>query len=86
MAYFAHKQFLNWNDWLWPLCVGLDVYGQLSNLQKGMMKKGMPKKYNNLSIPKVLETAKQRLAALGSCLERYTRKTEARRINHPRHS
>lgn len=41
----------------------------------------MPRKYNKLSIPEALETAKQRLKALATQLKRYTGETEARKIN-----
>eukprot|EP00064_Thunnus_orientalis_P013602 superscaffoldBa00002245_g13641 len=41
----------------------------------------MPRKYNKLSIPEALETAKQRLTALTTCLKRYTGEAEARGIN-----
>lgn len=54
---------------------------QLSEAQKGAMKKQVPKRYNQLPIPEALETAKQRLQALASRLKRYTRDNEARRIN-----
>eukprot|EP00064_Thunnus_orientalis_P011705 superscaffoldBa00001715_g11736 len=37
---------------------------QLSELQKGVGTKGIPRKYNKLSIPEALETAKQRLCIL----------------------
>ncbi len=53
---------------------------QLSELQKGV-RKGLPKKYNKLSIPEALETAKQRLTALATRLKRYKGEAEARRIN-----
>lgn len=33
-------------------------------LQRGVMKKGVPKKHNKLSIPEALETSKHRLIAL----------------------
>ena len=54
---------------------------QLSELQKGVGMKGIPRKYNKLSIPEALETAKQRLTALATRLKRYTGEAEARRIN-----
>ena len=41
--------------------------------------KHLPKKYSDLSTAEVLETAKQRLMALATCLKRYTVGT--RRIN-----
>ncbi|KAA8577610.1 hypothetical protein FQN60_007909, partial [Etheostoma spectabile] len=53
---------------------------QLSELQKGA-RKGLSKKYNKLSIPEALETAKQRLTALATRLKRYKGEAEARRIN-----
>ncbi|XP_078020835.1 uncharacterized protein LOC144459905 [Epinephelus lanceolatus] len=53
---------------------------QLSELLKGVGKKGIPRKYNKLSIPEALETAKQRFTGLATCLKRYTRKAETRRI------
>eukprot|EP00064_Thunnus_orientalis_P024686 superscaffoldBa00010993_g24989 len=54
---------------------------QLSELQKGVGMKGIPRKYNKLSIPETLETAKQRLTALATRLKRYTGEAEAKRIN-----
>eukprot|EP00064_Thunnus_orientalis_P015365 superscaffoldBa00002837_g15417 len=54
---------------------------QLSELKKGVGTKGIPKKYNKLSIPEALETAKQGLTALATCLKRYTGEAEARRVN-----
>ena len=55
---------------------------QLAELQKGnMVNKGARRKYNSLSIPEALETAKQRLSALATRLKRYTKEGEARRIN-----
>lgn len=53
---------------------------QLSELQKGVMKK-VPNKFSKLSIPEALGTAKQRLTALASRLKRYTREIEGRRIS-----
>lgn len=41
--------------------------------EKVFSKKGLPKIYNKVSIPKLLETAKQRLAASVTCLMRYSR-------------
>ena len=46
-----------------------------------MVNKGAPRKYNKLSIPEALETAKQNLTALATQLKRYTKEVEARRIN-----
>ncbi len=46
-----------------------------------MVNKGAPRKYNKLSIPEALKTAKQRLTALATRLKRYTKEVEARRIN-----
>ena len=37
---------------------------QFSELQKGSMKRELPKKYNKLPTPEELETSKQRLTAL----------------------
>nr|XP_049581805.1 uncharacterized protein LOC125972245 [Syngnathus scovelli] len=54
---------------------------QMTEAQKGAMKKQVPKKYSHMPIPEALETAKQRLQALASRLKRYTRENEARRIN-----
>lgn len=54
---------------------------QTTEAQKGAMKKQVPKRYSQMSIPEGLETAKQRLQALASRLQRYTRENEARRIN-----
>ena len=54
---------------------------QLSEVQKGVMKKQAPKRYIQMPIPEALETAKQRLQALASRLKRYTRENEARRVN-----
>lgn len=47
-----------------------------SELQKGVMKKELPKKYNELSISQALETGKQRLTALAMRLKTYTRDIE----------
>ncbi|XP_078026439.1 uncharacterized protein LOC144464171 [Epinephelus lanceolatus] len=55
---------------------------QLTKLHRSnMVNKGAPRKYNKLSIPEALETAKQRLTALATRLKRYTKEVEARRIN-----
>lgn len=48
-------------------------FSQLSELQKGVSKKGVPKKNNTMSIADSLENAKQQLSALTSDLKRYTR-------------
>lgn len=56
---------------------------QLSKItkQRYELRKYLPGKYNRLSITEALEMAKQRLAALGTYLKRYTRDEEAKRIN-----
>ncbi|XP_055364306.1 uncharacterized protein LOC129604011 [Betta splendens] len=54
---------------------------QMTEAQRGAMKRPMPKRYSQMTIPEALETAKQRLQALASRLKRYTRDNEARRIN-----
>lgn len=41
----------------------------------------MKKRYNEMLITDVLQTAKQRLITLGTKLKQYTRNTEARRIH-----
>ncbi|XP_067382460.1 trace amine-associated receptor 7e-like [Channa argus] len=45
---------------------------KVSELQKGVMmkKNNLPKKYNKLSVPEVLKTARQGLTALDTCLKR----------------
>ncbi|XP_051919952.1 uncharacterized protein LOC127599769 [Hippocampus zosterae] len=45
------------------------------------MKRPIPERYIQMTIPEALETAKQRLQALSSRLKRYTKENEARRIN-----
>ena len=45
------------------------------------IQKQLPKKYTKLSTAEALETAKQRLTALATCLKRYTREVETRRID-----
>lgn len=37
---------------------------EAASYQKDVMKKGLPRKYNKMSIPEALETTKQRLTAL----------------------
>ncbi|XP_055361305.1 uncharacterized protein LOC129603548 [Betta splendens] len=54
---------------------------QMTEAQRGAMKRPMPKRYSQMTIPEALETAKQRLQASASRLKRYTRDNEARRIN-----
>ncbi|XP_051906082.1 uncharacterized protein LOC127590686 [Hippocampus zosterae] len=55
---------------------------QLTEVQRGMMKRPIPERYIQMTIPEALETAKQRLLqALSSRLKRYTKENEARRIN-----
>lgn len=41
----------------------------------------VPKKYYKLSKPEAIEIAEERLVDLATCLKRYTREAEARRIN-----
>lgn len=41
---------------------------QLLKLQRGMVKKELPKKYSVLSLPEALETAKLKLTGLGAHL------------------
>uniref|UniRef100_A0A3Q0R276 Hyperpolarization activated cyclic nucleotide-gated potassium channel 3 n=1 Tax=Amphilophus citrinellus TaxID=61819 RepID=A0A3Q0R276_AMPCI len=80
----SHKEpYPPWKRWLEAkIKAAQREVSQLSELQKGAMKSGVPKKYNNkLSVPEALETAKQRLTALATCLKRYTKDIEARRIN-----
>lgn len=55
-------------------------FSQLSELQKGVSKKGLLKKNSKMSIADLLENAKQRRSALTSDLKRYTREGETRRI------
>lgn len=50
---------------------------QISELQKGSNKKGLPEKYKKLSIPEVLKSTKQRLRVPEEVHQR-----EVRRINH----
>lgn len=50
---------------------------QRSELQNSLMKKEVPRKYNKLSIPAALETAK---TILSNHLKSYTRDIDARRI------
>ena len=54
---------------------------QLSELQKGAMKRKLPKKYNKLSMSEALETAKQQLTSQATKLRRYTREAEASSVN-----
>ncbi|XP_051935035.1 uncharacterized protein LOC127609236 [Hippocampus zosterae] len=54
---------------------------QLTEAQRGVMKRPIPEKYIQMTIPEALETAKQRPQALSSRLKRYTKENEARRIN-----
>uniref|UniRef100_A0A3Q3D242 Uncharacterized protein n=1 Tax=Hippocampus comes TaxID=109280 RepID=A0A3Q3D242_HIPCM len=54
---------------------------QLMEAQRGVMKRPIPERYIQMTIPEALETAKQRLQALSSRLKRYTQENEARRIN-----
>ncbi|XP_051939829.1 uncharacterized protein LOC127612992 isoform X3 [Hippocampus zosterae] len=54
---------------------------QLTEAQRGVMKRPIPERYIQMTIPEALETAKQRLQALSSRLKRYTKENEARRIN-----
>lgn len=53
--------------------------------QKGVMKKELPKKYNELPIPEALETAKQRLTAVATQPRRYTKEAEATELNRVLH-
>jgi len=52
------------------------VVSQLSELQKCVMKRELPQKYNKLSIPEALKTVKQQLTALASHLRRSTEEAE----------
>ena len=54
---------------------------QPSELQKGAIKRELPKKYNKLSIREALDAAKQHLTALAIHLRRYTTEAKARRID-----
>ncbi|KAK7930440.1 hypothetical protein WMY93_006835 [Mugilogobius chulae] len=54
---------------------------QLTEAQRGAMKRPVPRRYSQMPIPEALETAKQRLQALASRLKRYTKENEAKRIN-----
>ncbi|XP_051931164.1 uncharacterized protein LOC127607108 [Hippocampus zosterae] len=54
---------------------------QLTEAQRGVMKRPIPERYIQMTIHEALETDKQRLQALSSRLKRYTKENEARRIN-----
>ncbi|XP_051931065.1 uncharacterized protein LOC127607055 [Hippocampus zosterae] len=54
---------------------------QLTEAQRGVMKRPIPERYIQMTITEALETAKQRLQALSSRLKRYMKENEARRIN-----
>ncbi|KAJ0004025.1 hypothetical protein NQD34_010239 [Periophthalmus magnuspinnatus] len=76
------KQYPPWKRWLEAkVKAARRDLSDLSEARRGAMKKQVPKRYSQMPISEALETAKQRLQGLASCLKRYTQDNEARRIN-----
>lgn len=76
------KQYPPWKRQLEPnITVAQREVSQSTEAQRGAMKPPIPKRYTKVSIPKALETFKQRLQALAYLLRRYTKDNEARQIN-----